>query len=281
MVNLDYKEVVERSLSNNFGWNIITSAHNKERLLSWANIVGKKRNKTRAIIIKDTDSLAEVYWKFFDSILNQNNLEICIAVPTHRISKYQTEKVEGRLKELGVGLIEITSKTIKEVIPPQSRHAYTKPKTQTPRMRVIIFFLSSEQDIPERRVVEEKLKEAGEHHGFLSQTIMLEREVDVDENEMKRKIKDGIKNADLFIAIIGEEWRKWVEYEVNYAFKVKKPRQIACFVKTAAEDRTKKLESFLNRLQGKPKYAVFISQDELGTEVANAIRERLKRLGKI
>lgn len=179
----------------------------------------------------------------------------------------------------------MTNKTIKIFYEPPFKKKYQKVLKKD--YKTFYCFLSSLEDIPERRIAEKEIEKCGTWISpHTIKVICVERSGHHNSKALWKKIKDNIKMSRFFVSIISpENYSKWVEKEVKYAFSNIKNDKIVVLTRLIESGKihkhVKKLLEFIkNKKMQYAKYDDQKFEEALTIEMRRILSPIIRKLYK-
>jgi len=270
----ELKEFVSNSLIKNFNFkkSNIKKDYSPKNFKWRPNLYAKKEGEEWAILIKTSSSLPDAYWNLFiESLKFRPSIRIYLAIPSS-CKQYFYKKC----CDYGIGILEIKSRSVNIFYePPFRRRKYITKKNY----KVFYCFLSSIEELPERRKAEDIINKCGfwiKPHVIRANCI--ERTGYHSSSKLWEKIKNEIKSSHYFVAIVNpQKYSPWVAREIQYAFLVMKRNKIAILTKlTPMNQIDEKVKKLLMWLEPKIQYAKYDNNEKFEESLSLEMRRLLK-----
>ena len=208
-----------------------------------------------AIYLRSSSFASDVYWGLFAQTKFLNpEYKLFLCAPKSVISKFKRQ-----CAVYDIGLIEINSdvKFVRKPSPSKQKFKRTKKPHQKQRKEIKTFFLSSKQDLTERRKAEKIIEDYCRYNNAFADICKLEYRGRSSTN-MWKQIKPEIKGAKYFLAILTDKYSEFTIKEIKYALSKHSGitnNRISIMVKDIpAKQRHKELNKFLKWLENRIKY---------------------------
>lgn len=264
------------------GYSVIREARPKE--LSWGpDLLLKKDKELLAILIRKSDDISEVFVQRIAKTKNAENKihSLIIFCKKPKLTSIKTAVLYG------VGVYYLHGNQIEEISKP-SHFIAAKPGplkkkiVKEPKMPRTDIFISSHQVIEERGTSKKIIDELKDTYRFPIFAILVEEDSRYGIDKTKKCIDRNLQDSELFVCILAEKHRAWVEYEVKKAFKCEfKSEDIFVFVKNlkTRHQAIKRLIDWI-KSQNTVKYQPYTDKREFETKLRRALMLRIKKIHK-
>src|SRR3989344_42999 len=210
------------------------------------DVLAEKNNESIAFLIKLTESIPETLVQRISRMkrgkLNLKSIILFSKKPSSKTIKLiEFYGLEAKVIEKN-RLKNVTSVKTKEkpevlIKPPKS-----KRKLKPSRVDI---FISSHQIINERKIAKEEIDTIRSAHRFPIFPILVEEDPRYNIKKKRECIDRNMNDSELFLAVIAEEYRPDVDYEIKKSFNCFEPKEeVYIFVKII-ENRSKQLTNLI------------------------------------
>lgn len=188
--------------------------------LSWTpDLYAKKDNKYYAFEIREKNTIPETsIQRMSQSKLKRDELYIYVIFkekPLSSIIKYT--------EIYGIGIKYISKSNIVELLKSRCfsslKEIIQKDKKRIHKMKKIDIFISSHQDILERRKTIDRINFINKSHKCPIYPVLVEDDPSSNISKIKKIINKNMDNSDYFLGILEKQYRELVDYEFKRCFK--------------------------------------------------------------
>ena len=247
------------------------------------DVLAEKNNEAIAFLIKLTESIPETLVQRISRMkrgkLNLKSIILFSKKPSSKTIKLiEFYGLEAKVIEKN-RLKDVTSIKTKEK--PAVLIKASKPKRKLKPSRVDIF-ISSHQIINERKIAEEEIDTIRSAHRFPIFPILVEDDQRYNIKKKKECIDRNMDESELFLAVIAEEYRTDVNYEIKKSFKCFDPKEeIYIFVKVI-ENRPKKSTNLIEwiKKQDSVKLLEYTDDKDFKVKIVRAVMSKINSICK-
>lgn len=207
------------------------------REFTWQpDLLVKRKGELFAFLLRKTDDIPEVFVQRISKTRVSKN-KTHIGIIFCKKPKNNSVRLVGLY---GIGVLYLHGNNLIEISRPRlglghkvvaKKIEIEKPK-KMPRTDI---FISSHQIIKERSIAKKIIDKLRNDHQFPIFAILVEKDSRYPIDKTKECIKENMAKAEMFVGIIGEQYRPVVSYEVkrafNTEFKSNKNDKILIFIK--------------------------------------------------
>ena len=173
---------------------------------------------------------------------------------------------------------KISHLIIKKKLPPNKVKKEIKRK-----LEVIDIFVSSKQDVEERKFIEGRIENLRKIHSYPFSPPHLIEYDRFDINKLHKHIDKIMSNCEWIVILLEDNYSEVVAYEINLAIKIIDHENIFMFVKSTIASQTawKRELNKIRKLKSKSiKYFPYSDRSELEVHLSRAIKSRINEICK-
>jgi len=256
------------------GYKEVSNYRMPANLLWRPSLVFSKNGFTYLILVKSNNSIPQ---SFLDRIAKIPSKKIIPVIVFAQRLKNKTE--EKLILSLGISFAYyLRGKIVNEKIR-QKRSTHLVKQDIKKKLRVIDIFISSKQDIRERKLIEEIVNKEREVNSY---PFNPPRRIEYARFGIKgiyRYIDKSIGICEWVIILLEDNKSPYVKYEINKSIKTKRPENIFLFVKSTKKCQTvwqKQLNKI--KLMNSIHYVTYSTFSELEVRLRIAIKTQMEKI---
>jgi hypothetical protein len=151
------------------------------------------------------------------------------------------------------------------------------------KLEVIDIFVSSRQEIEERKFIEDRIENLRKIHAYPFNPPHLIEYDKFDIKKLYKHINEVMSNCEWIVIVLEDAYSKVVKYEINKAIEIIDHKNIFMFVKSTIACKTawKKTLKLVKELESRSiKYLPYSDRSELEVALARAIKVRINEICK-
>ena len=266
------KQFIER------GFVVLSKDKTPKKLLWQPDLLFSKNDHIYPVLIKSNNSILPTFLNRIATIPSNNIVPINIFAQKPPVTEEKYILSSG----VGVGCHSkgrITYLNVREKLPKK----VVRRKIKRKKLHVIDIFISSKQEILERKFVEERIEFIRKVDSFPFNPPHLIEYDKFNLTELYQHIDDVMENCEWIVIILEENPSEVVEYEINKAIEVFDHDNIFIFVKSTKVCHNiwkKELEKVKHLKNQSIKYIPYTSNSDLEVRLVKSIRSRISEISK-
>lgn len=261
----------------NSGYIELDISKTPKSLLWLPNLLFSKGGYTYLILVKSNNSVPPTFLNRIGDIPKGNYIPLII------FASKPTATDEKLISSLGISTGIFSRGKLSQLNIKKKLSTSEVRKKNKGKLEVIDIFISSKQDIEERKFVEDRIENLRKINSYPFNPPHL---IEYDKFEIKklyRHIDEVMNKCEWIVIILEDSYSKVVRYEINKAIKIIEHKNIFMFVKStiACQTSWKSELKKVKDLESKTiKYLPYSDRSELEVHLSRAIKTRINEICK-
>jgi len=274
MITLD--KLKEQFIKNGFAE--ISIDKTPKSLLWLPDFLFSKGGDTYLVLVKSNNSVPPTFLNRIANIPKGRYIPLII------FSRKPTARDEKLFVSLGISIGVFSRGRISHLIIKKKLPTSKVKKEIRRKLEVIDIFVSSKQDIGERKFIEDRIENLRKINFYPFNPPHL---IEYDRFNIKRlykHINEVMGNCEWIVILLEDNYSNVVAYEINKAIKIIDHKNIFMFVKSTKTCQTvwKRQLNKIKRLESKSiKYFPYSDRSELEVHLSRAIKSRINEICKM